>query len=104
MRQRKIPIIRRGALIVAIRLRGSKELRGLKSSGPISPLSVSFKIFERLIYACVEPIIDPLLRQQACFRYGKLTVGQVTLLTQDIKDSFFARKKAGTEFVDLTAV
>jgi len=37
------------------------------------------------------------------FRQGRSTVGQVTLLTQDIEDNFSA-KKAGAVFVDLTAV
>ena len=63
-----------------------------------------FKILERLIYARVETIIDPLLPQeQACFPHGRSAVGQVTLLTQDIEDSFSAKKKAGAVFVDLTA-
>jgi len=66
-------------------------------------LCVLFKIFERIIYARVEPIIDTLLpKQQAGFRHGRSSVDQVTLLTQDIEDSFSA-KKAGAVFVDLTA-
>ena len=63
-----------------------------------------FKILERLIYALVETITDPLLTQeQAGFRHGRSAVDQVTLLTQDIEDSFSAKKKAGAVFVDLTA-
>ena len=66
--------------------------------------SVSFKILDRLIYAHVEPLIDPLLpKEQAGFRNGKSTVDQVVLLTQNIEDSFEAKKKAGAVFVDLTA-
>ena len=62
-----------------------------------------YKILERLIYASVEPTIDPLLpMEQAGFRHGRLTVDQVTLLTQDIEDSFSVKKKAGAVFVDLT--
>jgi len=37
------------------------------------------------------------------FRHGSSAVDQVTLLTQDIKDSFSAKKKAGAVFVHLTA-
>jgi len=37
------------------------------------------------------------------FRHGRSAVDQVTLLTQDIGDSFSAKKKAGVVFVDLTA-
>ena len=59
---------------------------------------------ERLIYARIEPIVDPLLPQeQPGFRHGKSTTDQVTLLTQGIEDSFSAKKKAGAVFIDLTA-
>ena len=54
--------------------------------------------------ARVEPLIDPLLpNEQAGFRSGKSTVDQVVLLTQNIEDSFEAKKKAGAVFVNLTA-
>ena len=67
-------------------------------------LGVSFKILERLIYTRVDQIIDPLLpHEQAGFQHGRSTVDQVTLLTQDIEDSFSAKKKAEAVFVDLTA-
>ena len=67
---------------------------------PISLLCVSYKIFERLIYTRVEPLIDPLLtKKQAGFRRGKSNLDQVVLLTQNIEDSFVAKKKAGTVFI-----
>ena len=67
-------------------------------------LCVPYKILERLIYARVEPLVDPLLpREQAGFRRGKSTVDQVTLLTQSIEDAFEEKKKAGAVFVNLTA-
>jgi len=103
MCQLKIPEIWRRALIVAIS-KPEKPLRNPKSYRPISLLCVPFKILERLIYARVDPIIDPLLpREQAGFRHGSSTVDQVTLLTQDIEDNFSAKKKAEAVFVDLTA-
>ena len=75
-----------------------------KSYGPISLLCVPYKILERLIYAHVERLIDPLFpKEQAGFRRGKSTVDQIVLLTQNTKDSFEAKKKAGAIFVDLTA-
>ena len=75
-----------------------------KSYRPISLLCVPYKSLERLIYARVEPLIDPLLpKEQAGFRRGKSTVNQVVLLTQNIEDSFEAKKKAGAVFIDLTA-
>jgi len=103
MRQLKIPKIWRRALIVAIPT-PEKPLGDPKNYRPISLLCVPFKILKRLIYACVDPIIDPLLPQeQAGFLHVRSTVDQVTLLAQDIEDSFSAKKKAGAVFVDFTA-
>jgi len=42
-------------------------------------------------------------QEQANFLQGKSTVDHVTLLTQDIEDSYSVKKKAGAVFVDLTA-
>ena len=51
-----------------------------KEYRPISLLCVPYKILERLIYARVEPLIDPLLpKEQVGFRRGKSTVDQVVL-------------------------
>ena len=75
-----------------------------KSYRPISLLCVPYKILERLIYARVETLIDPLLpKEQAGFRRGKSTVDQVVLLTQNTENSFEAKKKVGAVFIDLTA-
>ena len=63
----KIPKIWRIALVVAIPKPG-KPVRDPKSYRPISLLYVPYKILERLIYARVEPLIDPLLpKEQAGF-------------------------------------
>jgi len=103
MLQVKIPKIWRRALVVASP-KPEKLLWDVKGHHPISLLCVPFKILERLIYAHVETIIDPLLPQeQAGFRHGRSAVDQVTLLTQDIEDSFSAKKKVGALFADLTA-
>ena len=81
-----------------------KPVRDPKNYRPISLLCVPYKILERLIYTRVEPLIDLLLpKEQAGFRRGKLTGDQVVLLTQNIEDSFEAKKKAGGIFVNLTA-
>ena len=99
----KIPKIWRRALVVAIPKPG-KPVGDPKSYRPISLLCVSYKILERLIYARIEPLIDPLLpKEQAGFRCGKSTVDQVVLLTQNIEDSFEAKKNAASIFIDLTA-
>ena len=103
LRRLKIPKIWRRALVVAIPKPG-KPVGDPKSYRPISLLCVPYKILERLIYARVEPLIDPLLpKEQAGFRLGKSTVDQVVLPTQNIEDSFEAKKKAGAVFIDLTA-
>ena len=99
LRRLKVSKIWRRALVVAI----PKPTKP-KSYRPVSLLCVPYKILERLIYARVEPLIDPLLPiEQAGFRRGKSTVDQVVLLTQSIEDSFEAKKKAGAVFIDLTA-
>ena len=99
----KIPKIWRRALVVAVP-KPSKPVEDPKSYRPISLLCVPYKILERLIYARVEPLIDPLLpREQAGFRRGRSTADQVTLLTQSIENAFEAKKKAGAVFIDLTA-
>ena len=108
LRRLKIPKIWRRPLVVAIPKPG-KPVWDPKSYRPISLLCVPYKILERLIYARVEPLIDPLLpKKQAGFRRGsqptrKSTVDQVVLLTQNIEDSFEAKKKAGAVFINLTA-
>ena len=59
---------------------------------------------ERLIHARVKPIVDPLLpREQAGFQRGRSTGDQTVLLTQNIENSFEAKKKARAVFVDLIA-
>ena len=94
LRRLKIPKIWRRALVVAIP-KPTKPVVDPKSYRPISLLCVPYKILERLIYARIEPLIDPLLpTEQAGFRRGKSTVDQVVLLTQNIEDSFEAKKKA----------
>ena len=99
----KIFKIWRRTFVVAIP-KLTKSERDPKSYQPISLLCVLYKILERLIYARVEPLIDPLSpKKQAEFRRGKSTVDQVVLLTQNIEDSFEAKKKAGVVIVDLTA-
>ena len=81
-----------------------RSLGDPKSYRPTALLFVPFKILEILIYARVETITDPLLPQeQAGFRHGRSAIDLVTLLTQDIEDSFSTKKKAGAVFVDLTA-
>ena len=102
LRRLKIPKIWRRVLVVAIP-KPEKPVGNPKSYQPISLLCV--KILKRLIYTCIERLIDPLLpKEQAGFQHGKSTVDQVVLLTQNIEDSLEAKKKTGAVFIDQTAV
>ena len=99
----KIPKIWKRALVVSIP-KPEKPVGYPKSYRSIIQFCVSNKILKRLIYARVEPLIDPLLpKEQAGFRRGNSTVDQVVLLTQNINDTFEVKKKASAVFVDLTA-
>ena len=103
LHQLKIPKVWRRALVVAIP-KPLKPVEDPQSYHFISLLSVSYKILERLIYDRVESIVEPLLsKEQVGFRHGKSTADQVVLLTQNIENSFEAKKKAGAVFVDLAA-
>ena len=103
LRRLKIPKIWKRALVVAIP-KPTKPVGDPKSYRQLYLICVPYKILERLIYARVEPLIDPLLpKEQTGFRRGKSIIDQVVLLTHNIEDSFEAKKKAGAIFVDLTA-
>jgi len=81
----------------------SEKPLGAQRAITLYPCCVSLQDPRGLIYARVEPIIDPLLPQkQAGFRHGWSTVDQDTLLTQEIEDSCSA-KKVGAVFIGLTA-
>ena len=65
--QLKIPTIWRRALVVAIP-KPEKFIGDPKSYRLISLLCVPYKILNKLIYTCIEPLIDPLLpKKQAGF-------------------------------------
>ena len=71
---------------------------------PISLLSHSFKLMERLLLNRISPFVEEhLIDQQAGFRPGKSTTGQLFNLTQYIEDGFQEKKITGAVFVDLTA-
>ena len=99
----KLPKTWRRATVIAL-LKPGKPADDPKAYRPISLLCVPFKTLERMILSRIEPVVDPQLpREQAGFRRGRSTVDQVTLLTQDIEDSFQANEKAGVVLLDLTA-
>ena len=100
LRRLKIPKILRRALVVAI----PKPGKPVEDPKRYRPISVSPTRSSRGLSTPFEPLIDPLLhKEQAGFRREKSTVDQVVLLTQNIEDSFEAKTKTGSVFVDLTA-
>ena len=103
LQKSKLPRTWRRAVVIAL-LKPNKPPEDPKSYRPISLLCVPLKILERMINSRIEPVVDPQLpREQAGFRRGRSTVDQVTLLTQDLEDSFQANAKAGVVLLDLTA-
>ena len=83
-------------------LNSMKPMGDPRSYQMISLFCVFYKILERLIYARIKPIIDLLLsREQGGFQREKSAMNQVILLTQNIDNSFQA-KKASVVFVNLT--
>ena len=81
-----------------------KDLHHAASDRPISLLSVSFKILERLIFQRISPEVEVILQvQQAGFRTGRSTCDQVLALTTFIENGFQKQLKSGAVFLDLSA-
>ena len=98
-----IPKIWRKATVIALS-KPNKPKDDPKSYRPISLLCFPYKLLERMIHGRINPIIDPQLHyEQAGFSKGRSTVGQVTLLKQDIENCFEATEIAGAALVHLTA-
>ena len=84
----KIKKIWRKATVIALSKR-NKPKDDPKSYRSISLLCIPFKLLEKMIHGCINPMIDPQLpHEQAGFRKGRLTIDQVTLLTQDFEGLF----------------
>ena len=99
----RVPSIWKTAKVVAV-LKPQKPPKEANSYRPISLLSVPLKLFERLIYNRINPIVEASLpHEQAGFRPGRSTLDQVALLTENIETAFEEKTKAGAVFVDLTA-
>ena len=101
--QKSIPKIWLKARVIAL-LKPGKDPSMAKSFRPISLLCHPYKLYERLILARLSPAIEPfLIPQQAGFRCGKSTTGQLLCLTQHIEDGFQKGMITGAVFVDLSA-
>lgn len=75
-----------------------------ESYRPIALLSVTFKLFERLLYnriICeIEKLVPP---EQAGFMKNRSCSEQVLTLTNHIESGFQRKMKTGVVFIDLTA-
>ena len=75
-----------------------------KSYRPISLLCHTYKLFERMILNRLNPLIETMIiDQQAGFRPGKSTTGQLLNLTQHIEDGYERGVVTGTVSVDILA-
>ncbi|KAJ4933183.1 hypothetical protein JOQ06_030018 [Pogonophryne albipinna] len=99
----KLPNIWKKAHIIAL-LKSGKEPSAPKNFRPISLLSHTYKLFERLILNRIGAFVDEhLIPEQAGFRPGKSTTSQVLNLTQYIEDGYEEGMVTGAVFVDLSA-
>ena len=99
----KLPKIWKRAHVTAL-LKPGKDPSLPKNYRPISLLSHTYKLFERLLLNRLSPFVDErLIPEQAGFRPGKSTTSQVLNLTQYIEDGYEKGLVTGVVFVDLSA-
>ena len=102
METNRIPKIWRKSRVIALPKPG-KDLSLPKSFRLISLLCHPYKLFERLLFGRLTPVVEPkIIPQQAGFRRGKSTTGQLLNLTHHIEDGFEKRLVTGAVFVDLS--
>jgi hypothetical protein len=100
---KKLPKIWKRAKVIALPKPG-KDHNLPSSYRPISLLSVSYKLLERLILNKIMPSVENVLSvDQAGFRPGRSCCDQVLALTTYIENGFQSNLKTGVVFLDLTA-
>ena len=103
LKTHKFPKLWRKSKVIAI-LKPGKDSTLPKSYRPISLLCHTNKLFERMILNRLNPLVETMIiDQQAGFRPGKSTTGQLLNLTQHIEDGNERGVVTGTVFVDLSA-
>ena len=103
LKTQKFPKLWRKSKVIAI-LKPGKYSTLPKSYRPISLLCHTYKLFERMILNRLNPLIETMIiDQQAGFRPGKSTTGQLLNLSQHIEDGYERGVATGTVFVDLSA-
>lgn len=91
------------AKVIAI-LKPGKPANDPASYRPISLLSVTYKLLERLLYNRLYPIINPHIpAEQAGFRASRCCTDQVLALTSYVEAGFQEGLKTFAAFVDLKA-
>ncbi len=98
-----LPAIFKKTKIIAL-LKPGKPNDKPESYRPIALLSVTLKLFERLLYNRIVLAIDKLVPdEQAGFRSKRSCAEQVLTLTNHIETGFQNKLKTGVVFIDLTA-
>ena len=98
-----IPKSWRVSKVIAI-LKPNKEPTDPKNYRPISLLSSTYKLFERMILARLQPIIEASLPiEQAGFRKNRNCCDQTLALATHIENGFQRQEKSGAVFLDLSS-
>lgn len=85
-------------------LKPGKEGKDAADFRPVSLLSVTYKILERLVLERIQPAIDKVVPiEQAGFRENSSCTEQVLALTTYIENGYQKKLKTSVAFVDLSA-
>lgn len=89
-----LPKLWREAKVIAI-LKPRKASNDASSYRPVSLLSTVYKVFERLIFMKMQPILENKLPiEQAGFRTGRNCCAQVLTFTTYVENGFQNKKKS----------
>lgn len=98
-----LPVEFKRSKIIAV-LKPGKDANMPENYRPIALLSSCYKLFERILYNRINPIIDAHIpNEQAGFRTGRSCSDQVLSLTSFIEAGYQLKKKTSAVFIDLTA-
>lgn len=103
LRTKNVPSAFKKSKIIAI-LKPGKQSNVPESYRPISLLSVTYKLLERVIYKLISAkIFDSLPPEQAGFKPNRSTTEQVLTLTTFIEAGFQRNLKTGLALIDLSS-
>jgi hypothetical protein len=99
----KLPKLWLKSKVIAI-LKPNKDASDPNNYRPISLLSTMYKLFERLLLARLQPIVEKSLPlEQAGFRQNRNCCDQVLALTTHVENGFQQKAKSGAVFLDLSS-